>query len=588
MRLVGVQRPFAAMLALGLVSIALNVTGPLLLGHATDLIVAGALTPGPAPQDGVAAVSGVILVALGVYGLSGLCWILQGRQATRAIQRSAYRLRSEAETKLSRLPLAYYDTHPRGEILGRITHDIDNSVQMLQQALSQLTNSVLLILGLLIFMCRLSPLLAVTAVLIVPTATAVTTLLGRRAQSRFTEQWDTMGRLNAHVEEAYGNHTLVKAFDMSERSTAEFQEHNEALFRSGYRAQLLSGSSQPAMTFINNLGYVVVAVVGCLRVIAGAMSIGDVQAFVQYTRQLSGPLTQVTSLASVVQSGIASAERVFELLDADEEPQDAPDRGCTVARGLIRFESVGFGYVPTKPLIKDFSLTIEPGQTVAVVGPTGAGKTTLISLLLRFYDVTEGRITLDGTDIRDLPRSSLRRQIGAVLQDTWLFGGSIADNIGYSSAGATRDQIEAAARSAHADHFIRTLPDGYDTVLDGETVGVSAGERQLIAIARAFLADPAILVLDEATSSVDTRTELLVRRAMARLSRGRTRFVIAHRLATVRDADTLLVLRDGSIEEQGTHTELLAANGMYHRLYQAQFAHQAVRLPRSAGGPTMN
>ena len=608
---VGVQRPFVAMLVLGLASITLNVIGPLLLGRATDLILAGVIgrqnpagvnrsdvidhlrqqghgalagmlqstgfTPGR--NSDLAAVSTILVVALGVYVLSGLCWILQGRQATRAIQRSAYRLRAESQSKLARLPLSYFDSHKRGEVLSRITNDIDNIVQMLQQAMSQLTNSLLLIVGVLVMMFWLSPPLAVIALVVVPAAMAVTTLLGRRAQVRFSEQWNTTGQLNAHIEEMYGSHALVKAFDQGEQSAAVFREHNEALFRSAYRAQLLSGTSQPAMNFINNLGYVIVAVVGCLRVISGTMSIGDVQAFIQYSRQLSGPLTQVTSLAGVVQSGIASAERVFELLDAVEEvPDRDTERRRTASNGLVRFESVSFHYEPNKPVIEDLSLTVAPGTTVAVVGPTGAGKTTLINLLLRFHDVTGGRITLDGVDIGNLRRTDLRSEIGVVLQDTWLFSGSIADNIGYGLEGATREQIEAAARSAHADHLIRTLPDGYDTVLDNESTGVSAGELQLITIARAFLADPTILVLDEATSSVDTRTELLVRRAMARLSQGRTSFVIAHRLSTVRDADTILVMQNGSIVEQGAHADLLAADGTYTRLYRAQFAQPAVEL----------
>ncbi|GAA0682391.1 ABC transporter ATP-binding protein [Kitasatospora atroaurantiaca] len=607
---VGIQRPFIAMLTLGLASITLNVIGPLLLGRATDLVLAGVIgrqNPGmdksdvidrlrqqgqsalagmlqstgftPGRSSDLAAVSTILAIALGVYGLSGLCWILQGRQATRAIQRSAYRLRAEAESKLARLPLSYFDSHKRGEVLSRITNDIDNVVQMLQQSMSQLSNSLLLIVGVLVMMFWLSPLLAVIAVVVVPSAMAVTALLGRRAQTRFAEQWKATGQLNAYVEELYDSHALVKAFDRSEASATAFRDHNEVLFRSAFRAQLLSGASQPMMNFINNLGYVIVAVVGCLRVVSGTMSIGDVQAFIQYSRQLSGPLTQVTSLAGVVQSGIASAERVFELMDAAEE---VPDTGRRLrqgtSQGLVAFESVSFGYEPDEPLIEDLSLTVEPGKTVAIVGPTGAGKTTLINLLLRFYDVTGGRITLDGVDIRSLSRNALRSEIGVVLQDAWLFTGSIADNIAYGREGATREQIEAAARSAHADHLIRTLPNGYDTVLDNDSTGVSAGERQLITIARAFLSDPAILVLDEATSSVDTRTELLVRRAMAQLSRGRTSFVIAHRLSTVRDADTIVVMENGAIVEQGTHTDLLAADGAYSVLYRAQFAMPTVEL----------
>ncbi|MFG3309785.1 ABC transporter ATP-binding protein [Streptomyces wuyuanensis] len=611
LRMVGVQRPFVAMFILGLASITFNVMGPLLLGRATDLVLAGVIGEGnpagthetdvlghlrqeehgalagiframgfvPGHNSDLATVSAILIIALGVYGLSGLCWILQGRQATKAIQRSAYRLRAEAELKLARLPLSHFDSHKRGELLSRITNDIDNVVQMLQQAMSQLTNSLLLLVGLLLMMFWLSPLLTVIALVVVPAAIAVTALLGRRAQSRFSQQWNTTGQLNAHVEEMYSKHALIKAFDHGDQSAAVFHEHNEALFRSAYRAQMLSGSSQPAMNFINNLGYVIVAVVGCLRALSGAMSIGDVQAFIQYSRQLSGPLTQVTSLAGVVQSGIASAERVFELLDA---PEQVPDSEYalrnTTSRGFVRFEHVSFRYEPNKPLIEDICLTVEPGKTVAIVGPTGAGKTTLVNLLLRFHDVTGGRITLDGTDIERLSRTDLRAEIGVVLQDTWLFTGSIADNIGYGREGATREQIETAARCAHVDHLIRTLPEGYDTVIDDDRAGISAGERQLISIARAFLSDPTILVLDEATSCVDTRTELLIRKAMSRLSQGRTSFVIAHRLSTVRDADIILVMQNGSIVEQGTHKDLLAANGTYTQLHKAQFAGSPIGL----------
>ncbi|MFE2596809.1 ABC transporter ATP-binding protein [Streptomyces sp. NPDC059396] len=609
--MVGVQRPFFAMLILGVSSITLNVVGPLLLGRATDLVLADVIsrqnpvdvsTPDVieelkrqdrgalagilrsvgfvAGQSGVlVAVSTILAVALGVYGLSGLCWILQGRQATRAIQRSAHHLREEAESKLARLPLSYFDANRRGEVLSRVTNDVDNIVQMLQQAMSQLTNSLLLIVGVLVMMFWISPLLAFIALAVVPLAMITTALLGKRAQPRFSEQWAVAGQLNAHVEEMYSSHSLIKAFGQDGQSATAFGKYNEALFRSAYRAQALSGVSQPTMNFINNLGYVVIAVVGSLRVVSGTMSVGDVQAFIQYSRQLSGPLTQVTSLAGVVQSGIASAERVFELLDAKEEiPDRDSERPAKSTRGVVRFESVSFSYESNKPLIENLSLVAEPGKTVAIVGPTGAGKTTLINLLLRFYDVTGGCITLDGVDIGKIPRSDLRSRIGVVLQDAWLFTGSIADNIGYGRKGSTREQIEAAARSVHADHFIRTLPDGYDTVLDNENTGVSAGERQLITIARAFLADPIILVLDEATSSIDTRTELLIRRAMRRLSEGRTSFVVAHRLSTVRDSDNILVMQRGAIVEQGTHTDLMAADGVYTRLYRAQFAHPTAEI----------
>jgi ATP-binding cassette subfamily B protein len=404
----------------------------------------------------------------------------------------------------------------------------------------------------------------------------VTRVLGKRAQPHFAHQWKVTGRLNAHIEEMYTGHALVKVFGQQEDSLRAFREENETLFRSGFRAQFMSGIIQPAMAFISNLNYVLVAVAGGLRVANGALSIGDVQAFIQYSRQFSGPLTQVTSLANVVQSGVASAERVFELLDAGEQDNDShcpvrPGKLC----GYVRFESVSFQYEPDKHFIADLSLSADPGHTVAIVGATGAGKTTLVNLMMRFYEVTGGRITLDEVDITTMARDELRAAIGMVLQDTWLFGGTIADNIGYGADGATREEIEEAARAAHADHFIRTLPDGYDTVVDDEGTRISAGEKQLITIARAFLAHPAVLVLDEATSSVDTRTEVLIQRAMAQLSHGRTSLVIAHRLSTIRDADLILVMEDGAIVEQGIHAELLAAGGAYARLYAAQFAQPA-------------
>jgi ATP-binding cassette, subfamily B, multidrug efflux pump len=610
LRLVGVQRPFAAMLLLGVASISLNVLGPRLLGQATDILIASAtannagtangswplaeaqgsqdpvawllLSWGPltARQGSLTSVGLLLALALGVYSLSGLCWILQGRQATRAVQQAAHRLRAEAEAALGRMPLPHVDALGRGNLLSRTTNDIDNVVQMLQQSMSQLSNSALLIAAIVAMMLSLSPLLAVIAVLVVPAAMALTAPLNRWAQRRFAQQWSATGRLTAQVEEGYGNLPLMHAFNQREAAAAAFVHHNEEVRAASYRAQWLSGISQPMMTLVNNLGYVVVAVIGCLRVISGRLSVGGLQAFLQYARQLNGPLSQVTSLVGVVQSGIASAERIFELLDA---PREASVPGLPVPEpeGAVRFESVTFRYQPDRPLLEDFSLSVEPHQTVAVVGPTGAGKSTLINLLLRFYDLDAGRITVDGVDITRMPRETLRSRIGVVLQDTWLFTGSLADNIGYGREGATRAEIEEAARWAHVDRLIHNLPNGYDTVIDGERPQLSSGEQQLVSLARAFLAAPAVLVLDEATSRVDTRTELLVRRATARLSRERTTLVIAHRLSTIRDADMILVMERGAIVEQGTHDQLLAARGAYARLHDMRF-----RQPMLEPGPS--
>ncbi|MFJ8278033.1 ABC transporter ATP-binding protein [Streptomyces griseoviridis] len=598
-----------ALLACVVVSVGLNVIGPKILGNATDLIFAGIVgkqmpagttkqevlasmrargegaladvlrstdfTPGKGIDFG--AVGDVLLLALGTFLVAGLLMAVATRLVNRAVNRTMYRLRESVQGKLARLPLSYFDQRQRGEVLSRATNDIDNIGQTLQQSMGQLINSLLTIIGVLAVMFWVSWLLALVALVTVPLSFVIATRVGKRSQPHFVQQWRTTGKLNAHIEEMYTGHTLVKVFGRQRESAEQFAEQNEALYEAGFKAQFNSGIMQPLMMFVSNLNYVLVAVVGGLRVASGALSIGDVQAFIQYSRQFSMPLTQVASMANLVQSGVASAERIFELLDAEEQEADpVPGVRPEELRGRVALENVSFRYDPEKPLIEDLSLKVEPGHTVAIVGPTGAGKTTLVNLLMRFYDVSGGRITLDGVDIAQMTRDDLRSGIGMVLQDTWLFGGTIAENIAYgASREVTRGEIEEAARAAHADRFVRTLPDGYDTVIDDEGTGVSAGEKQLITIARAFLSDPVILVLDEATSSVDTRTEVLIQKAMAKLAAGRTSFVIAHRLSTIRDADTILVMENGSIVEQGTHTDLLASQGAYARLYQAQFA-QAV------------
>ena len=484
-----------------------------------------------------------------------------------------YALREEVDGKVGRLPLRYFDEHQRGDLLSRVTNDIDNIATTIQQVMMQLVTALLTVVGVLAMMFWLSPLLALVSLLVVPLSLVVTLLIARRSQPHFIAQWRWTGTLNGHVEEMTTGHDIVKLYNRQEWAVEEFDRANDALYQASFKAQFISGIIQPTMMFIGNLNYVLIAVIGGFRVATGQMPIGDVQAFFQYSRQFTMPITQIASVVNLMQSGIASAERVFDLLDAaDESPDPAHPARLDRVRGAVRFDGVSFRYHPDRPLIDDLDLDVAPGRTIAIVGPTGAGKTTLVNLLMRFYDIDGGRISLDGVDIAAMTRDDVRASFGMVLQDTWLFGGTIADNIAYGRAGATRQDVERAAEACYVDHVVATMPDGYDTVVDEDAANLSAGEQQLITIARAFLADAPILILDEATSSVDTRTEMLIQEAMGRLRTGRTSFVIAHRLSTIRDADTILVLVDGAIVEQGDHDALLARDGHYAELYRSQFA----------------
>ncbi|QAB18534.1 ABC transporter ATP-binding protein [Leucobacter muris] len=608
-RLVGLLAPekwlFSLVVLLVVGSVVLTVVAPKVLGQAMDVIFNGILgkqlpagvpieqiiqgardegntqfadmleganvVPGEGIDFGL--LSRLILAVLALYLVASFLMWLQGYILNRMVMRIVYQLRRDIEHKINRLPLSYFDGRQRGDVLSRVTNDVDNIQQALQQAFSQLVQSLLTVIGITAMMFIVSWQLALTALIALPLSGIIAGVVGVRAQKLFVAQWKHTGDLNGHIEESFTGHELVRIFNRDAEMAEEFDRRNEGLFDAAYKAQALSGTIMPAMQFVQYLSYVLIAVVGALRVTAGQMTLGDVTAFIQYSREFSQPISEMASMANMLQSGVASAERTFELLDADEQqPDTASERLPERTDGHVEFDDVSFSYDPETPLIEGLSLEARPGHTIAIVGPTGAGKTTLVNLIMRFYELNSGRILLDGVDITRLSRAELRGQVGMVLQDAWLFDGTIRENIRYGRLDATDDEVVEAAKATMVDRFVRQLPDGYDTVISENASSLSAGERQLLTIARAFIANPSLLILDEATSSVDTRTEVLVQQAMRALRTDRTSFVIAHRLSTIRDADTILMMENGSIVEQGSHEQLLARREAYYRLYQAQFA----------------
>ncbi|MFK4762739.1 ABC transporter ATP-binding protein [Microbacterium sp. ZW T5_45] len=629
-RMIGLLKPsaiwFVFVSILGALGVVLTVAAPKVLAEATDIVYAGFISnqlgqasdgfpgfPAGTSKDVVVeqlraagqndyaaqiaamrdftvgsgidfdALRWIITAVLAIYVAAAFLSWIQGYVINVIMVRTMWRLREQVEAKINRLPLSYFDKVQRGELISRVTNDIDNITQTMQQSLSGALTSVLTVVGVMIMMFSISWQLALVALVALPLMAVIFGVIGPRSQKAFGTQWRKVGRLNARVEEAFSGHALVKVFGREQDALDKFKDENEELYQASFKAQFLSGIIMPAMTFVGSLTYVGIAVLGGLMVANGQLRLGDVQAFIQYSQQFTQPLSELGGMAAVVQSGTASAERVFELLDADEQdPDESGSGGAAEGEGVIEFENVKFSYTPERPLITDLSFRVEPGQTVAIVGPTGAGKTTLVNLIMRFYELSGGRITLDGKDIAHMTRDELRSRTGMVLQDPWLFAGSIRENIRYGRSTATDDEVLDAAKATYVDRFVHALPDGYDTVLDEDASNVSAGERQLITIARAFVAQPSILILDEATSAVDTRTELLLQHAMAALRQGRTSFVIAHRLSTIRDADLILVMEHGDIVEKGTHEELIAAQGAYWRLYQSQFEQAASDLDAEA------
>ncbi len=578
---------YRLMIVLGaaIIGTVFNIIGPKILGLATTKLFDGILAKyqailrhQPAPGVDFHYIATVLLILLGLYIISAIFIYIQQYIMAGVAQRTMYQLRKEVDEKLSRLPLKYFDTHTHGEVMSRAVNDMDNLSTTLQQSLTQLITSVVTLLGVIVMMLTISPLLSLVVVLTLPLSLIVTIGIAKRSQEYFRRQQRVLGELNGHVEEMYTGHKIVKAFGREEQSITEFIERNERLYNAGWRAQFASGIIMPLMRFIGNIGYVIVAVAGGILVTRGSIAIGDVQAFIQYAQQFTQPITQLANIVNVIQSAMASTERIFELLD---EPEEIPETTTALViehpDGAVQFEHVRFGYSEDAILMEDMNIDVKPGQMIAIVGPTGAGKTTLVNLLMRFYEVNSGGILVDGMDITQIKRGALRRMFGMVLQDAWLFNGTIQANIAYGREDATEEEIVQAAKAAYADHFIRTLPLGYSTILNEEASNISQGQKQLLTIARAFLADPEILILDEATSSVDTRTEMQIQTAMAELMKGRTSFVIAHRLSTIRDADLILVMNHGTIVEKGTHEELLERNGFYADLYNSQFTGRALQ-----------
>lgn len=606
-RLLGLLAPYKAALTavfvMNALSVLLGVLAPRVMGRAMDVIFSGVvskqLPPGTtkeqaveamraAGQDRFADMAGamdltpgngidfdrlrdLIVLVLVLYLASAVLMWAQGAILNKLSIRAVFSLRERVEAKINRLPLSYFDTRQRGDVMSRTTNDVDNVQQALQQSLSSLFNAMLTVVGILVMMFAISWQLALVALLAIPLTGLAMALVGTRSQQQFTTQWRATGDVNGHVEESFSGHDVAVIFGRTDQLREQFDERNEELAGAAQKAQFLANSMHPIMQFVSYLSYVAIAVLGGVKVASGRLTLGDATAFIQYSRQFNQPLGEIAGMMQMLQSGVASAERVFELLDAEEEPREQGSSSSKRFNGLVEFNDVSFSYTDAPPLIRDLNLRVEPGQTAAIVGPTGAGKTTLVNLIMRFYDVNAGAITIDGTDIRDMPRAALRSQIGMVLQDAVLFKGTIMENIRYGRLDATDEEVIEAAKATYVDRFVRALPEGYDTIVDQDGGSISAGERQLITIARAFLSQPALLILDEATSSVDTRTEVLVQQAMNALRSNRTSFVIAHRLSTIRGADTILVMEKGAIVEQGSHAELVAKQGAYWKLHQSQF-----------------